>query len=191
MTEFWFVRHGQTDWNIEARYQGQQNIPLNEWGIQNANRLALELAGFPFNALYSSDLSRAVQTAQILSSPHGLQIIEDERLREIHLGIWEGLLFSDIEQKYPEYLIQRRQDANIPCAPEGENITFVAIRITSFMDEVALNYPKGKILVVTHGMMIATALCLASKSPLIEAYLKIPKNLTTQIIFWNVISSID
>jgi 2,3-bisphosphoglycerate-dependent phosphoglycerate mutase len=84
MTQLWLIRHGLTDWNLEGRYQGQSDIPLNAEGLAQARRLAERLKGTSIEALFSSDLLRAYQTAKILGECLGLPVQADPRLREIH-----------------------------------------------------------------------------------------------------------
>jgi 2,3-bisphosphoglycerate-dependent phosphoglycerate mutase len=93
MTEIWLVRHGQTDWNLEGRLQGQLDVPLNETGMGQVRLLAATLQGKRFGALFSSDLMRARQTAECVSTAVNLPIFFDKRLREISQGQFEGMLF--------------------------------------------------------------------------------------------------
>ena len=96
MTEIWIVRHGQTDWNVEGRYQGQADRPLNAVGLAQAQQAAEQLRGRDFAAIYSSDLQRARVTAEIIAGQLGLPVQVDRRLREVNQGEWEGLLTADI-----------------------------------------------------------------------------------------------
>src|SRR5215211_1661867 len=95
-------RHGRTEWNLVARFQGQADIPLDEVGYAQAARAAEVLATYRPAGLYSSDLSRSYQTAEMLARRTGLDIITDKRLREIHVGSWEGLLGKEIREADPE-----------------------------------------------------------------------------------------
>ena len=89
-TRLYLVRHGQTDWNLAGKLQGQTDIPLNETGRQQAKQAKKLLGNLSFDAVYSSPLSRAVETAQLISGHSTLQIITDERIKEIAFGQWEG-----------------------------------------------------------------------------------------------------
>ena len=96
------VRHGETDWNRGRRVQGHTDIPLNDEGRRQARELAAELAGVPFAAAYSSDLSRAAETARILLGERSLAVISCVGLREKHFGTWEGLTDTDVRERFPQ-----------------------------------------------------------------------------------------
>ena len=100
MTELILVRHGQTDWNVAGRYQGQTDIPLNAVGLQQARALADKLPRRPYAALYSSDLARAAQTAKLLASALDLPVRFDRRLREICQGEWEGKSLQQVSEQF-------------------------------------------------------------------------------------------
>ncbi len=186
MTEIWLVRHGQTDWNIEGRWQGHADIPLNSTGVEQARRLASILAGngFRFNAIYSSDLLRAYTTAQEIGRSLALPVHRDRRLREINKGAWEGLLVSQVSELSTEATRQRLEDPLYSRAPGGESLMEVAARLSSAADDIAVAYPVGPVLVVTHGLALAALLCLANHWPLQEAYNRIPNNAVAQVIHW-------
>ncbi len=188
MTEIWLVRHGQTDWNIEGRWQGHADIPLNPAGLDQARRLASDLAesGQTFQAIYSSDLKRAFQTAQEIGKSLGLPVYKDRRLREISQGAWEGRLMSQVSELSIEAIRQRQEDPLHSRAPGGESLMEVAARLSSAADDIARAYPVGPVLVVTHGLALAALLCLANHWPLQEAYERIPDNAAAQVIHWNL-----
>lgn len=103
-TRVYLIRHGQTDWNAGGRWQGALDIPLSEVGIGQAHRLAAHLRQYPITALYSSDLSRAAVTAQIVGVPLGIQPLLDPRWREFDLGVLGGLTHDEIRARHPEEL---------------------------------------------------------------------------------------
>lgn len=162
MTHLILIRHGQTDWNVEGRWQGQADPPLNERGRAQARLTAEQLAQFEFAALYSSDLRRAFETAQIIGVAIGLPIIADARLREIHLGVWQGLLATDIQARYPDEF--RRWHAS-PLAvrpPGGEDIAMLAARVIPAIGEITAQHPGQCIAIVAHELPIAVAACHAA-----------------------------
>ncbi|MBI3763708.1 MAG: histidine phosphatase family protein, partial [Chloroflexi bacterium] len=110
MTRLWLIRHGETDWNVEGRWQGQTDPPLNESGRAQAEALAAQLAGIRIEAIYSSDLQRAHTTARIIARGLGLPVRLDARWREIDQGEWEGLLVTEVAARYPDELAARRSD---------------------------------------------------------------------------------
>jgi broad specificity phosphatase PhoE len=176
MTNLVLVRHGQTDWNLEGRYQGQKDVPLNAAGLEQAHQLAQKLAGQHFMALFSSDLQRASKTAEILGQVLGLPVRIDRRLREINQGCMEGQLVDFV-------FLKRNQDVDTPV-PGGESIRQVADRVAAAIDDIAQTYAPGPLLVVTHGLALATLLCRVHGFPLESAYQHIPANMGTQPIDW-------
>jgi len=184
MTELWLVRHGLTDWNLEGRYQGQSDAPLNETGMAQARQLAEKLAGVRFEALYSSDLQRARQTADILANHLGLKVRLDHRLREICQGEWEGQLVGDIMSRYAAEVEKRRADPYGARPPGGESVSEVAARVWAAVDDICQRHPAGKVLVVSHGLALATFIARAKGAPLAQVYSLIPENAEAKIVEW-------
>jgi alpha-ribazole phosphatase len=189
MTRFCLVRHGQTDWNLEGRYQGQSDVPLNENGRNQAGALAQKLKGYPFTAIYTSDLVRAKETADILAAALRLPVICDLRLREIDQGKWEGQLVDDIKARYVELWQQRSVDPASLRPPGGETVEEVANRVHTAMDDIARHHPGASVLVVSHGLALATVICTIRAIPLGQAYSVIPENGEPVWLEWDNISS--
>ncbi|NPV74757.1 MAG: histidine phosphatase family protein [Anaerolineae bacterium] len=184
MVELWLVRHGQTDWNMDKRYQGQTDIPLNEAGIAQAYELGRALAGTAFDAIFCSDLQRARQTAHILAGELHAPVYEDARLREAHFGEWEGYPYFEMKEKYPEIWMERKQNPLAPVAPGGETLQQVAQRVSLAAGHIAARFPGGRALVVAHGLSLAVMVCEQQKRPLNEAYSLIMDNAHPQVIQW-------
>lgn len=145
------VRHGETEWNIANIRQGHLDSPLTSEGIAQAEALARRLARERFTAIYSSDLGRAVETAQIISRATGHEIVTDSRLRERHLGIFQGLLSDEIKEKYPtEYKLHRSLGPDY-VIPGGESVRQQVVRNIGYLREIAAKHAGETILVITHG----------------------------------------
>lgn len=157
-TRVFLVRHGETDWNRELRVMGQVDIPLNERGRAQARRTAELLAREDFAAIYSSDLSRAVETAQILAAPHRLDIITLPELREAFYGAWEGLTRDEVLKKFPEEYQMRRTDPENFRPSAGESRKELYERASKIFVELVARHPKQKILIVSHGGTIRAIL---------------------------------
>ncbi len=184
MTNFTLVRHGQTDWNVARRYQGQQDIPLNAEGLQQARTLALLMKEETFDVIYSSDLQRAMQTAQILQEGREATVIADARLREIAFGEWEGKRHDDLRTAFPMRFTLSESNPAVPLAPGGESVFALAQRTKEFADEVSQRLPSGNLLIVTHGLALATLICHSERIPLLEAYHLVPDNAQPVHITW-------
>lgn len=188
MTEIWLVRHAQTDWNMERRFQGQSDIPLNETGRQQARQLAgsLAAAGKAFEAVYSSPLSRAMQTASAVAERLNLPLQAEPRIREANLGEWEGMLAEEIPLRYPDLVEARRRDPfNVPPPGEqAENVASIAGRASQAMDAISRHHNGQPVLVVTHGLVIATLVCLNRQIAFEEVFQQIPHNAQPVVLHW-------
>lgn len=155
MTEILLIRHGETAWNAERRLQGQIDIPLNAHGERQAQAVAQALRDLPIDAIYSSDLQRARATAQPLADAHGLPLHLDAGLRERCFGGFEGLLYEQLEARYPEAYAQwRARNPDAPFPPgerRGETLNEFYARSVGAVREIAARNPDRRIVVVTHG----------------------------------------
>lgn len=184
MTQLCLIRHGQTDWNLEGRYQGQSDVSLNENGLAQAQSLNEKLDGQKFSAIYSSDLIRAKQTAEPIANLLGLKIQIDPRLREINQGEWEGVLVDDIKARYAEIWSQRTVDPASVRPPGGETVGEVATRVYAALDDIARLFPTERVIIVSHGLSIATAICRDQGIPVGQAYTVIPDNVQPVWMDW-------
>ncbi len=147
------------------RYQGQTDIALNEKGIEQSRRAARRLAAEEINAMYSSDLKRALQTARIIAAEHGLQeaVHETPLLREMNFGDLEGLRFNEIDEKYQLIFSAdaswRSAGPNIRV-PGGESISDMSSRIERFMSELSRHRQNDTVLVASHGGPLQVLTCL-------------------------------
>jgi len=144
-------RHGQTAWNLQRRFQGQLDVPLDDLGRAQAARAAALLAGFSPSAIVSSDLVRARETAQALADVTGRQIATDPRLREIDVGVWQGLTFDEVAERYPVEAASWR-DGGDGRRGGGESLVEVGARAVAAVDDALVSLADGATLVVvTHG----------------------------------------
>lgn len=148
MTKVLLVRHGATEWNIHKRAQGQADIPLTDKGKEQAVDAARQLAKFPVRAIFSSDLSRARDTAQEIAKVHGLPVVEDDRFREIDQGEWTGLATEEIAARWPELWGPAR---HYNARPGGETPQQVRERALAALRDAVAAHPEGTIVVVSHG----------------------------------------
>ncbi|HEY3961191.1 MAG TPA: histidine phosphatase family protein [Gaiellaceae bacterium] len=139
MVTILIARHGETDWNLERRWQGWADQPLNDTGRAQAAELAERLQHTPFDAVYSSDLLRAHETAEIVAAPHGVSVIADAGLREIDVGSFSGLTHTEVMERFGG----ERTD--------GEMRDHHQARVLEAVGRIARRHPGGRILIVTHG----------------------------------------
>lgn len=172
-TRITLVRHGETDWNVSGRWQGQAPVPLNDQGRRQAQLLAQHLLSQAddLTAIYASDLSRAYETATIIASAVSKSIKVDARLREINVGLWQGLTSDEVRAWDAERLKAVQLDSDTTPRPGGESWADVAKRSLEALQDYHLQHPTGHILVVTHGGVIhhtLKLLKLIDKTPPIE-----------------------
>lgn len=154
MTRLFLARHGETEWNVQRRIQGQTDTTLNDRGLEQAARLAQRLEGYSFDAVYASDLKRAWDTATIAMKGRDVEVTAEPRLRETHFGIFEGHTLPELEQKYPAETKLWYKDRN--NAPEGgETRDQFAARMQALLDDLHTNHHDDTVLLVSHGGSIS------------------------------------
>jgi len=156
------ARHGETDWNRERRWQGHAATSLNEAGRAQARALAAALAGAPPEAVYSSDLPRARETAELVAGELLLPVRLDARLREVDVGEWSGLTWAEVERRFPEGAAERL--AGGTGWRDGEAFDAMRGRVVAALLEIASAHDGGRVLVVTHGGPIVAAWLAAGGS---------------------------
>lgn len=153
MIEIYLIRHGTTLWNREARFQGHTDIALADEGIHQAELLRERLRPLHFDAAYSSDLCRAMRTAEIVAEPHGITVVPVKELREVQMGVWEGMLIADIKSQYAaEYQLWRDKPTQMHLAG-FEGVEDTARRVFGAFEKIVAQHRAGqRIMVVGHGM---------------------------------------
>jgi broad specificity phosphatase PhoE len=156
MIRVYLVRHGETDWNRDGICMGQQDIPLNDLGRRQAELTAERLAQTELAAIYSSDLLRALETAQIIAQPHHLGPIERRAWREADYGLWEGRKREEIERLFPESreIDWQREDSLSFQPPGGESRRALYERATHEFEAICAQHPDQSVLIATHGGVI-------------------------------------
>jgi len=143
-TTILLARHGETDWNAQRRVQGHTDTALNGRGRGQARALAENLARERLDAVYASDLGRAVETARAVAGGRGLDVVELPELRERHFGTWEGMSDAEVLERFPDA-------RDRPHWGDGESPAELSERVLGALRGIAEAYPDGQILVVTHG----------------------------------------
>jgi broad specificity phosphatase PhoE len=149
MTTVYLARHGESDWNVERRWQGHADRPLTERGREQAEALAARLADVDLDAIYSSDLRRAWETAEAVGRARGLEVVRLPELREVHVGSWCGLTRDECAERFPEAF--GRWQAGGFGWEDGESYEEMGERILRAVRRLAGRHPDGAILVVSHG----------------------------------------
>ena len=167
MTTFLLVRHGETDWNRESRFQGHADPPLNARGRDQAHALADTVAGEAIAAVYASPLRRALETAEILAQRLRVPVEPVDGLREVDVGEWQGLTREEIEQRFPD--AYARWLAFGRGWEDGETYEEMGRRVVAALHELAARHRDETVLVVTHGGPLRAAEARASRITHAEA----------------------
>ena len=165
-SNLYIVRHGQTEWNVLEKFQGQLNSPLTENGIKKVEKTAEKLQNIKFDAVYTSELERTVKTAEIILEKNNfekkkkveekLKLKKLSELNEIYFGKWQGMDFKEIFEKYPKEAHNYFYDVKNYCAKNigGEELNDGLKRFLSGLKKITDNYDSGNILIVTHGTVL-------------------------------------
>jgi phosphoserine phosphatase len=143
------ARHGQSDWNATRRWQGHADRPLTEKGRTQARELAARLEHIELDAVYSSDLRRASETAVEVARAQGLQVVEYPELREVDVGSWSGLTREQAEARFPEGFARWRE--GYPGWDDGESYEAMTDRVLGTIHGIASAHQGGRVLIVSHG----------------------------------------
>ena len=167
LTTIVLVRHGETDWNRDRRFQGHADIPLNTAGLDQVRELADRLAGHAFSIVYTSPLRRASESAQLLAARLGVEVRPSDALKEVDVGAWSGLTVPEVEDRFPEGFARW---VEWRCAgwSDGETYGELGLRVVSGLREIAEKHRGERVLAVTHGGPIRCAAAAALRLPLHE-----------------------
>ncbi len=166
ITRLCLVRHGETQWNAARRIQGQTDTDLNAIGRRQARAAGRWLASAGINTLYSSDLRRAWQTAEIIGAALGLTPQPEPALRERRYGVFEGLTYEELQRDYPAgyaAFVARDPDYDFE---NGESLTMLFARVTHALQEIAARHPGGCVALVIHGGVLDIVNRFVRHSPL-------------------------
>ena|SRR5579859_3563017 len=167
MIRLLLVQHGETSWNVEGRYQGHSDIPLNERGRRQAARLGPRLEREPIDAAIASDLGRAWDTALAITEARALPVQAEPRLRELSFGVWEGMTHAEIGAAEPAALAAWEADPESVSPPGGETLTELAARLQSFLDQLQRDEGETRrtVMLVSHRGSLRVLICLALGLP--------------------------
>jgi 2,3-bisphosphoglycerate-dependent phosphoglycerate mutase len=169
MSQILLIRHGETEWNLQRRMQGQQDSPLTPLGLQQARQVARRLRNVPHTACYSSDLGRAFQTARCIAEETGHDVVSDSGLRERRFGIFEGLTNAEIEIRHPDlHALFEKRDPHF-VMPGGESAAQFHERCLGTLETIAGRHGGETVVVVTHGLVLDALYRAACKMPLQQA----------------------
>jgi glucosyl-3-phosphoglycerate phosphatase len=172
VTTLLLVRHGETDWNRDGRWQGGSDTRLNDLGREQARELAEQLDG-SIDVVYSSDLARARETAEIVAAKLGLEVRVDPRLRERGFGSWEGLTTDEIEEQFADS--HKRWIAGEGAgADDAETFEDFSARVNEFLADVLRLHPGEEVLVISHGGSIRVIHALAAGVDYVRDHRLIP-----------------
>ncbi len=165
-TQVVLVRHGETEWNVAMRLQGIQDSNLTKNGIHQAKMVAKALSAHRFDILISSDLGRAIKTAEIINSYQHLEIITDASLRERAFGVMEGLTREQILEKYPEVFSGYMERKDTYQIPYGESLNDFYKRVTTGLKKIVTMHRGKEILLISHGGVLDCVMRMIFNYPL-------------------------
>ena len=169
-TRIHLLRHGQVCGFESRRYNGQADVALTELGLEQTRAYAQSLNEIPLVAVYSSDLSRSVQGAELIAADHDLGPLQDARLRELHIGAWEGLTWHEIKQRWPSEWQARLDDLVRVSPPGGESLQQMAERVRLVLAELLEKHRGEEIALVAHGGVNRVILLDAIGAPLTQMF---------------------
>ncbi len=182
MTLLYVIRHGETDYNRNGRYQGQSDVPLNAEGRNQCRTLAARMSAIPLDVVYTSDLSRAQESARMIAGAH--TVVLDTRLREVNVGRCIGLTAAEIAAREPGFYAAMKTDPDGTPFPGGESNYDVKLRTLEAFSAIRARYPEGRVAVVTHGGVIKLLVGEVLGLPMSERHRILLENCGLTVIEW-------
>ncbi|MNZ76774.1 Phosphoserine phosphatase 1 [compost metagenome] len=165
-TTIFLVRHGQTEWNVEHRFQGHQDSPLTDLGVKQAEWLGESIRNEQIDVIYSSSSNRAIRTAEIIKGNREIDIQFSDNLREMNLGIWEGNIQDDIKETYPEQYELFWNEPETFQVQDAETYEAVMDRAVNNLNQI-IEENRGKtVLIVTHTVVVKLLMAYIEQRPL-------------------------
>jgi len=159
MTSIYLVRHGQTAWNREEIFRGRTDVPLDETGLKQAELAGEYFKGMEINAIYSSPLSRASQTAQKIAQFHNLKVQPLPGIIDMSFGDWEGRQHQEIREKDSKTYRQWVEEPDLVRLPGGEGLDDVRVRSMAALEEVIRKHPEKTLVLVSHRVICKVLIC--------------------------------
>ncbi|MCE7793177.1 histidine phosphatase family protein [Salipaludibacillus sp. CUR1] len=166
MLTLYITRHGETVWNTQKRMQGWSDSELTENGIENAVALGDRLREVDFDAIYTSPSKRTLLTADLIKGKRDVPFFLEDNLREINMGEWEGQTFASIEDKYPMEFNSFWNTPHLYKSLNGESFNEVKKRVVKAVNSIEQVHRSGKVLIVTHSVVIKTLLAFFKNYPI-------------------------
>jgi broad specificity phosphatase PhoE len=160
------ARHGRTAWHAEGRYAGTTDVPLDEVGVQQAERVAERLKDEKIEMVFSSPLSRCLAVAEMVADLHGLEVMVDDRLRELDLGRWDGEMLDEIVKRDGEILKRWTRDPTSVTIPGGESLLDAQRRSMDWLGDASARHADGLLFASSHGGPIRAILAAVIGLPL-------------------------
>lgn len=167
-TRLYLARHGETQWNVEKRIQGQQDSKLTALGKSQAEALAAKASSLNISLVFSSTLNRAIETAEVTAKSLNIKHLTHNGLDERHFGLWQGKLLSDLTRSnFYDDIFHR---VNEHSAPEGESGTMARDRFTKALTQILENHSNESCLIISHGDVLRCFLSMLDKPLVGDAY---------------------
>lgn len=184
MTRLVLIRHGQTAWNKSGKYQGQSDVALSEEGLEQARCLAEHFPVEKLDAVYASDLSRAMVTAETVAQKFGLEVRPEPAFRELSFGKWEGLTYAEIVAGWPEAMANFLTHPDIMEIPQGESFPQVQQRAMARLKEIVAEHElhDHTVGIFAHGAVLRTILTGIMQMPLSQVWTLSQYNTAVNIV---------
>lgn len=158
MTQLIIARHGETDWNVGEVFRGRLDVELNKTGLTQAEALGQHLANFNMEAVYSSPLKRALDTARSVAAHHALEVSVARDLADFNYGAWQGLTHQEVKETYTELYHRWLAEPHLVTMPDGESLDDVAARARQVVENVVDSH-EGAVVLVSHRVVNKVLIC--------------------------------